>query len=568
MREKDNDNKLTDTKEAEELYEIYKRVQSGDKDAMNELFQSKQSKRHITPYFDERYRKRRRKNMDNVLDSAFIVDDEKQNDQQRREEEWINSDNSDVEFRFSILNKMLTNKKKTLMKEWKNTGYENGEKTEYDTCVKFYGGKYDVTDFNNLMYQTVLEIFNEKTDEECCITLDGKRNSKCPICDGVSLLKNISYFVVKRVNSRAGKCYLDTCGTAYCEDEEDSEAENLLFDKCSFRKFLEDVDNIEVESCTSKRLPLYAECLKWIQRNDVCKLFKSTSCDVQAIIKTIMNCKETFKVGEVGDKDIGFGMRFVTQEVLRELIQDRYNLNIGQENISRNLKYIEQRLLDFLFYSLNYEVCKAKESIGIFEKESERVLCELEEKSYIKMFGKASHEIYKESTRFLSGGDYDSYLETVEMYEDMVMDAISLEKWKKKYNMANLILKNEDLIDDKKETLKNIAKTMTAYYQEQEAEYVNNELNQYERKGFENWTSSYWEAELKKDILKIRLWSSKNIKKPIRHNIDKDRLIVYCGYVNFYFCDTEEKICYRLPKDKRIISRSNKNQEVSIYNVK
>ena len=43
--------------------------------------------------------------------------------------------------------------------------------------------------------------------------------------------------------------------------------------------------------------------------------------------------------------------------------------------------------------------------------------------------------------------------------------------------------------------------------------------------------------------------------------------MVYCGYMNFYFCNTENKVCYYVPKDRRIIGRANKNHEIFMYNV-
>lgn len=43
--------------------------------------------------------------------------------------------------------------------------------------------------------------------------------------------------------------------------------------------------------------------------------------------------------------------------------------------------------------------------------------------------------------------------------------------------------------------------------------------------------------------------------------------MVYCGFMNFYFCNVENKVCYRVPKDRRIISRANKNHEIFMYNV-
>ena len=43
--------------------------------------------------------------------------------------------------------------------------------------------------------------------------------------------------------------------------------------------------------------------------------------------------------------------------------------------------------------------------------------------------------------------------------------------------------------------------------------------------------------------------------------------MVYCGYMNFYFCDKERMIYYEVPKERRVISSANKNHEIFMYNV-
>lgn len=50
----------------------------------------------------------------------------------------------------------------------------------------------------------------------------------------------------------------------------------------------------------------------------------------------------------------------------------------------------------------------------------------------------------------------------------MITDIVSMEKGKKKYDMVNLVLENNDLVDDKTKTLLDIANTVTGYYQEKE----------------------------------------------------------------------------------------------------
>ena len=280
-----------------------------------------------------------------------------------------------------------------------------------------------------------------------------------------------------------------------------------------------------------------------------------------------MDDDDVFMKDMSGDQEIGFGMRFITQEELQKMIKSRYGINIEQENISKDMRIIEQRLLDHQLYSLSYSIGKAEVSKGIYEKESERFLYELEEKAYIKMFRRVSYELYDKSVGFINSNDFDDYFRMVNKYEDMVIGIVSLKKGKKKYNMVNLILENDDLVDDERETLINIAKTVIAYYQKKEDEYRRNELGDYGLSKSLDWVKGYWEAELENEFLNIKLWSSENVKKPIQKVINKERLMVYYGYVNFYFCDVENKVCYRVPKDRRIISRSNKNHEIFMYGV-
>lgn len=545
---------LINDNEIEKLYQIYMRVQSGDKSAMNELF--KESSGRQICRADVMNKQYRMSNMDNVLDSELVLD----NDKNKREEEWVCSVYSKVTFQFLCMNKMLYKKKKAFLSKAKNTGYKNREKNS--GYSKFYDGEYDVSDFNELVYETIIEIFNSKTDEDNCLTLDDKKNIKIPICDGISLLKNISYFVSRKINKRAKISYLDIFDAEYYN--EDSEPELSLFDNYALKEF------IESEGAIS-RLTIYAEYLEWIKRHDVCSLFKTTACDIKAIIETIMNCENTFITDLDNDNKLGVGMRLVKQKTLQEIIKFRHNINIEQENIAKDMEIIEQRLLEHLFYALNYRIDKAAKSTGIYEKESERYLYEQDKQAYIKIFSRANYEIYNKSIKFINSNfnsnDFESYFKIIKKYENMIIDIVSLEKGKKKYDMVNLILVNDDLVHNKMEALLDIANTITLFYQTNEEKYRENELKDYRIIGLANWKNGYWEAELGNEVLKIRLWSSKNIKKPIRQSINREKLIIYNGYMNFYFCNVERNVCYCVPKDRRIISRSNKKHEIFMYNV-
>jgi hypothetical protein len=257
--------------------------------------------------------------------------------------------------------------------------------------------------------------------------------------------------------------------------------------------------------------------------------------------------------------------------MLQKIINFSHNINIEQGNISKDLEVIEQRLLDHFFCSLNYRIGKAEESKGIYEKESERFLYELEEKKCVKVFSRISYKIYDESIRFIhsdiNSNDFDDYFKIIKKHEDMIIDIVSTEKGKKKYDMINLILENDDLVEDKRKVLADIANTVILLYQKREEEYISNKLTDYNMKRGVDWERGYWEAELEYGSLNIKWWSSRNVKKPIRHKVNREDLLVYCGYLNFCFCDEKNKVCYIVPKDRRIISRANRNHEIFMYGV-
>lgn len=543
--------------EIEELYKIYIRVQSGDKAALNELFKKADSKQvHRIDTMDKEYKM---SHLENVLDLEFVLDDERN----IQKTEWINSSDSKVAFQFACLNKLLYKKKKYFLSEGKNTGFENGKKLKNGGNRKYYDGEYDISDFNELMYETTIEVFNTKTDENNCLTLDGKKNIRNPICDGVSLLKNISYFTSRKVNKRAKTSHLDIYDMGYLG--EDSGMGFSDFDKYAFKKFL------HAESGTS-RLTIYKEYLDWIKKYDIHKLFKRTSCNIKAIVEMIMESEDTFMPNASGDMESGFGRRFVSQETLQEMIKHRYGMNIEQENISKNLEIIEQRLLDHLFYSLNYEIGKAEKSGGIYEKESERFLYDLDKKAYIKMFNRASYEIYDMGVIFINSdisvNDFNNYFDIIKKYEEMILEVVSKEKGKKKYDMVNLLLEEDnDLVDDKIGTLIGIANTMTAFYQKKEDEYRRKQFGGYKIKGLKDWDNGLWEARLEEGTVCIRLWTSKDVKFPIHYKVNRENVIVYCGYKNFYFCDKEAMVCFKVPKSKRIIGRYDREHKFFIYNV-
>ncbi len=553
----ENTNLCWEDSEADRLYQIYERVQSGEQSALSELFKTAAC-RQISRS-DEIHREYRLSHMDNVLDTELVLDSEKG----RQEKEWLHSMDEKVIFQFSCLNKMLYKKKKYFLSLAKNTDCGKGKKAERGGCSKFYGGSYDISDLNGLMYETVIEIFSGKTDENNCLTLDGKRNVKTPIADGVSLLKNISYYTSRRINQRARGRYLDISDTD-CFDRNGDRGFSYL-DRYEYERFSEAKGG-------SRRLAMYAEILEWLRGNDACKLFKSNACGIKAIVEAIANCGDTFLPDRTGDIMEGFGMRFVTQKTLGEMIKERYHINIPQEKISRDMEAIEQRLLDHLLYSLNYRIGRAGKSAGIYEKESERFLYELNQKSYVEIFGRTARTLYDESVRFIHGDTDDMkgkrFLRIVRKHRKRVTKIVSLEKGKKKYDMVNMISEQDnDLVEDKEEALLNIANKLTEHYQKEESDFQDSKLRRYRLYGFADWENGYWEVELSARALKIKLFSSEKVRKPIQHSVSREYLTVYRGCVNMFFCDGEKNLCYRFPRNRRVISRADRNHGILMYKV-
>jgi len=543
--------------EVERLYDIYLRVQSGDKSALDELFVKRENKE--ISKVDEMNREYRLSHMDNILDSEIILETEKN----RQEEEWIGSASSSVIFNFDCLNKIVSKNKRDFLSNAKYTGYENGERRADSRSKKFYEGEYDVSDLNEFIYEIVIEIFNAKTDENNCLTLYGRKNTKYPICDGVSLLKNISFYTIIAVNKRAKKTYLDVSDIGhYCEGCDDVELFYSLFDKVAEKEFLE-------KDGGSSRLLLYAECLEWIKKNDIHNLFNTNSYDIKAIIRLIMDYEDAFRKEWAGNREC---MRLITQEELQEKIKFRYGIKIEQGNISKDMKLIEQRLLDHLLYSFNYKIDEAPEipkNESVYTRESGRFLYERLGKAYVQIFSRATYQIYERSVLFTDDKEnLNDYLNILQKEEDIIIPILSSEKGKKKYDMVNVILENTDLVKDEWGALINVADTLIGYFQQAERDYIKNALVGYEIKGLADWENGYWEADLNNEVLKIKLFSSKNVKNPIRVNWSRENVMVYRGCVNYYFCDTKMKLCYKVPKNRRIISKMDKYHKNFIYNIK
>ena len=124
--------KQTQTSDAEELYQEYLKYQNGDKSALERVFiEEKDRLRELTyKYYSSL---NGTEYMDNVLDSEFIKAEIA--DEQKKH-------NSKVKFRFTCLNRILSNAKWAYSKDSIDTGYKNGIRMK-GGYRKFYNGKYD-----------------------------------------------------------------------------------------------------------------------------------------------------------------------------------------------------------------------------------------------------------------------------------------------------------------------------------------------------------------------------------------------------------------------------------------
>lgn len=475
--------------------------------------------------------------MDNVLDSEFIkaeiLDEQKKHC-------------AKVQFRFECLNQILHNAKWEYSKKYLNTGYGSSS-CRNNGYKKFYVGEYDVSDIQDIMMEIIIMIFQ------------GKLKSNTPISDPVSLLKNIKYHLVKEIGQTNKLIYKDVPELKYVVDSDGKETSYSYFDKVAEENWIKSQGEID-------RLSVYADSLKWIVKNDIHQLFKEDSDDIHAIIDGILNHTYMFKPKNQE------GLTKDTYKNLHRHIFQTTGRNILDNNISKDLKLIEQSLLNHLMYALNYEIGKAQKSKGFFRKESERFLKEINHKRFFKLFGRESMNINNLCEDYLQMEGqypYDVFLSILRKYNDTILPILDKKKGKKKYDMINLLTYNNDVVgEDDSIVSVNIANVLSDYYWKVEESYISNLLNQYNIVDrFTNGKSKYWQANYneKKERLSIKFFSSEDIKNPVRIKIKKKELILYEGYRNYYICNLEDENCYLVPKNSRIINKSDKDHKIFCY---
>ena len=505
---------MSKAEDVKRLYECYVRYRSGDENALAEVFQNE----------------------------YYYTEDG--NEQVR------------VGFTFNCLNEMKNKAMSLYGITGRFTGYENGDKLSKCGYKKYHEGIYDVTEIEELIQEIVVELFN------CPLVGDKPviegRVSRNKIKDGYSLLANIKWQLTIRTNQENKSIDYVMSEARYNSEEE----EFSLYDTFAARQYFDTENNLlnGKKDIRESRLEIYEECLYWMKRNDICQLFNTSSTTKKAIVNTLLDCNyDTFIENDGG------GMSLQSQERMIDLIKEKTDVELKQANLSADMKYIEQKLLDHTLYSLTYQVGKAQNSQGKFFKESERYLYELDEKSYIKMFGRESRFLYKMCDSYLSDELKETlFLMILEDKEDVAMPLILKFPGQKKYDMANAVTGDWDVVcAERTVVIRDIAEMICQHYQQIEDEYMIQLLQGYElAQGIKDVDVCCWEFVLSKGKLAIRLYSGIDVKKPVRKVIARSDLMVYEGFADYYVCNVNEKIYYKLQKKKRVISRSNTDHQI------
>lgn len=519
--------------DAEELYQEYLRYQNEDKTALDRIFF--EGKDRLQELTDKYYSSLKgTEYMDNVLDSEFIKAEIA--DEQKKH-------NSKVKFRFACLNRILSNAKWEYGKDTINTGYINGIRVK-GGYRKFHKGVYDIFDIQELMIEIVIKIFQ------------GKLTSDEPIIDATTLLWNIKYHLVREIGKANDILHKNIPESKKSVDYDGEETYHSYFDEFSEKRWMDSQRDID-------RLLVYSDSLKWIIKNDIHKLFNEDSDDIHAIINGILMYNRMFKSKNQE------GLTKEPYKKLQEFILQNTGRNITNNNISMDMGIIEQNLLNHLMYALNYEIINAPENSNLSKTEPKRLLKELDPKRYFKMFGRESMNIYEYCTDYLKSVNYYSYksfLSIIKGYDDIIIPILERERGKKKYDMINLLTYDIDVIEEDIGTVSdNIAETLITHYQRIEKDYICNFLDDYSIVNrFATGKSKYWQANYsdKKKRLNLKFLSDADTKHPVSVKFKKKELMAYEGYVNFYFCNTESRCCYCVPKGSRIIRKSDKNHKI------
>lgn len=519
--------------DAEELYQEYLNYKNGDKLALERIFveTSDRLQELTNKYYS--YLKGV-EYMDHVLDSELIKSEIA--DEQKKH-------NSKIRFRHMCLNRILSNAKWAYSRRSIDTGYKNGVKIK-GGYRKFHEGEYDTSDIQEVMIEIVIKIFQ------------GESTSKIPITNAETLLYNIKYHLEKEIGKENDIIYNNIPEYKRSVDCDGEETCYSNFDIVAEKNWTDSQREID-------RLLVYSDSLKWLIRHDIHKLFRKDSFDIHAVIDAVLEYPHMFKAKNQE------GLTKETYKKLQEYILKTTGRNVMDNNISTDLKIIEQSLLNHLMYALNYEIVTASKESKISKNEVKRILKELDPKRYFKLFGRESMNIYECCINYINTGNRylcRGFLDVLKKYEDIIIPILEKERGKKKYDMINLLTGDVDLVEGDVYTVSNkIAETLNTYYQKTERDYISDFLEQYSIVDrFITEKSKYWQANYneKKKRLHLKFLSDENIQCPVSVKIKKKELLLYEGYRNYYFCDSSSMCCYCAPKDNRVIRKLDEDHKL------
>lgn len=404
-----------------------------------------------------------------------------------------------------------------------------------DNHKKYFPGEYDISDLNEMMYLILTELFIGELDKGKYVTI-GDETSSIPITDGEALLKNISFFLDKQLNGRGKKAYKDIGDI--CNDDTDNE-ELSLMDVHSARKWY------EAKGKTARQW-IYADILRFFEKDigTVYDLFNTDSTAIRAIIKTVLECKDSF----VDDE-------FLLQEEFCEMVERYTGKHIQRNNLPQCFITIRQRIMDYMMFSLNYD-------IG-----SGGLLPHGESKLHFRLYGRQQMELYNLCVDFKCMG-CKKFIRNIKEYDHIIMPAIEKKSGKLKYDMFNLMQGQMDVLNEPPgEIAKEIRVVLLSYFKENEKKKIQDELQEYMfNDRFSAGKAKYWNIDLDESEIKIKLWSRAAVKYPVKITISRKNLLVYDGFANYYICDTKKKISYCLPKEKRKVIKAG-SQKKKLKNI-
>ncbi len=401
---------------------------------------------------------------------------------------------------------------------------------------KYYAGEFDVSEIPSIMAECVIKVFSGKWDSE--------KSKKMEITDEISLAANIKYCFTKDINTiNFDREDIILCGSG---EEEIFDKNNLL-----------ELNLTNENDADSRYYDVYRESLSWLKCNNLLDLFKSGADELAAIVKTICDCKSTFSKK---DDDLDY-LSFITQEELAKLIESHCGYTIQQGNISRDLKSAERKILDFLFWGLNYKLTTSGQN---------RILNAVYPFRFVDLFLRESRFLYN----WCNNQDTICELNKAEDYKETVLGIVWDNKGKcSKYDRWNLVDGNYDILNDSEDKiLADVKNVMRNYYKDAEEKEIKKVVGGCHRKDcYIKSDSTLWEARFDSNCekLSISFWRDNTAQKPTKNiTILTKSLIIYNTLTSYIICDTDIQEYYRLPKNRRVIvkRKSDHNNKIVAVN--